>query len=303
MVGKLLNRFGLLYSKIFNIIHKNTFIGSRLKSVSYDFSCWEAPKQYKNIEIGLPNARGYWLYKKNSEHKKAIYQLHGGAFIMQFKKKYNSIALKYSRCYQDADVFSLDYRTYPEHSYPAAHEDVLDGYKWLLEQGYETKNIIVCGDSAGGGLALSLVQQLQREQIPLPKLLILSSPWADMTAEGSSYQENITKDIFFGVYHKKIAPRHPVPISYAGESDLHNPQLSPVYADFHNFPPILIQTGSEEVLLSDTLQIVEKAERAGVEVKKYIHQNMFHIFYIVLPWLKESRNAWNNILHFINEHI
>lgn len=281
------------------IFHDTMLNGQR---EPYVFESWKAPDGYQNKKILLNNTCGYFLTKDDGNHEKIIYQLHGGGYIGVFNKIYNDRALRYSACYDDADVFSLDYRTAPDNPYPAALEDAVEGYLWLLNQGYSADKIIICGDSSGGGLALASALYLRDHSMQLPKMLILSSPWADLAQEGESYSTNIQKDAFFGLPAGYMRPQYPIPVIYAGDHDLYDPYLSPVYADYKNMPPMLIQAGTDEVLLSDSETIAEKAKEAGVDVKLLKYEGMYHAFYIVTPQIKEARQAWAEIGSFIRNH-
>lgn len=265
----------------------------------YHFGSWRAPKGYANREIPLENARGFLLQKESAPHKKIFYQIHGGGFVSPFSDLYNRTALHFSQIGGDADVFSVDYRTAPENVFPAALMDALDGWHWLLKQGYAPENITLCGESAGGGLCLALTMRLRDRGEPLPKALVLSSPWADMTAGGESYQTKKTEDAFFGHPDAAKVPSHPVPTLYAGSHDLYDPYLSPVFGDYHDFPPMLIQTGEAELLLSDSNTVAERARKAGVQVDYRIYPGMYHTFYIVTPSLPESKTAWQRVEHWL----
>jgi acetyl esterase/lipase len=251
------------------------------------------PGGYTNREILLANARGFLLQKEGGAHTSLVYQLHGGGYVGVFSNLYNRNALRFSALYGDADVFSLDYRTAPENTYPSALEDAIDGYRWLLEQGYNPAQIIFCGESAGGGLAVALTLWLRDHEEALPSGLILSSPWTDLAAEGESYHTKIQEDAFFGSAKAEKAPKYPVPIVYAGkDADLYDPYLSPAYGTYSGFPPLLIQTGEAELLLSDSNTVVQKAKQAGVDVTYFTYPNMYHTFNIITPNMKESRLAW-----------
>ncbi len=269
---------------------------------SYVFGNWKVPEGYQNSIIPLSKSSAYLLTKDSGNHAKAIFQLHGGGYVGVFQDIYNDRALQYAANYDDADVFSLDYRTAPKNLFPGALEDAVEGYHWLLEHGYEAENIIFCGDSAGGGLALATALYLRDHDLPLPKMLILSSPWTDLSAEGESYSTNLTKDAIFGYPSAEMAPRYPVPILYAGDHDLRDPYLSPAYGDYTAMPPMLIQTGADEILLSDSRTVAEKAKTAGVDVKLIEYEGMYHSFYIATPFIKEGKKAWAEIKTFIAEH-
>ncbi len=261
----------------------------------YRFGSWNVPKGYINREIHLENARGYLLQKEDAPHKEIFYQIHGGGFVSPFSNLYNKNALHFSQIGGGADVFSVDYRTAPDNVFPSALLDAVDGYHWILEQGYEAENITLCGESAGGGLCLALTLWLRDHGEPLPRALVLSSPWADMTASGESYQAKKTEDAFFGHPDPTKVPQYPVPILYAGQHDLRDPYLSPVFGDYQGFPPMLVQTGEAELLLSDSDTVVKHAREAGVDVDYYTYPGMYHTFYIVNPGFKESKIAWGRI--------
>ncbi len=269
---------------------------------SYVFGSWKVPEGYRNEMIPLSKSRAYLLTRDSGNHEKVIFQLHGGGYVGVFQNVYNDRALRYSASYEAADVFSLDYRTAPQHLFPAALEDAIEGYQWLLDHGYKAENIVFCGDSAGGGLALATALYLRDQALPLPKMLILASPWTDLSAEGASYSTHLTKDAIFGYPSADMAPRYPVPILYAGDHDLHDPYLSPAYGDYTSMPPMLIQTGSDEILLSDSRTVAEKAKAAGVDVKLIEYEGMYHCFYIATPFIREGKQAWAEIETFIAVH-
>lgn len=261
---------------------------------AYNFKSWTPKKGYKNTEITLSKSRGYLLEKDNSDHKRVVYQLHGGAYITPFSANYNEVAINYSLSYDDADVFSLDNRVASEDMYPAALDDAQEGYEWLLEQGYKASDIVIAGDSSGGGLALALALKLKDNGKNLPRCLILSSPWANLTQSGFSYISKSNVDVYFGNSNESK-----LPTLYATKEELFSPYVSPVYGDYHGMPPILIQTGSDEMLLSDSKMIEGKAKEAGIEFELNIYEGMWHVFYIESPKIHESRVAWSKIKSFI----
>ncbi len=267
----------------------------------YNYKTWTPPEGYSNDLVSLSKSKGYLLTKEDGDHEKVIYHLHGGAYIIFYQAYYNKVAVKYSKAYDDADVFSLDYRTAPDAYHPAALEDALEGYEWLLKHGYHPKNIIVTGDSAGGGLSLALSLYLRDHEKAMPRKLILSSPWTDLTQEGESYKKNMKTDVFFGSKSARKSPRYPVPILYAGDSDLKEPYLSPIFADYKGMPPMLIQSATDEMLLSDSTTVVEKVQASGGKVEFFEYKGMFHTFYVTMPSLPESKQAWKRVYEFIHK--
>lgn len=258
-------------------------------------SVYRPSKGYEYKKVDIENCTLEVLTKTESENKnKVIFQIHGGAFIFAMQDLYREQAEKWSELCGGATVVMIDYRLAPETVFPGAHEDVLDGWNWILENGYDAKDVIVTGDSAGGNLALSLVLSLRDEKSELPAAVIAMSPWADLAAEGESYTTNIYKDPMFGIKEGKdveIDIRSMAKI-YAGDTDLHDPHLSPAYADYSGFCPTLIQVGTAEVLYSDSKTVSEKMEKAGVDVTLSEYAGMWHVFQIFGDITPEGEEAW-----------
>ncbi len=225
----------------------------------------------------------------------ALLHLHGGAFVMGSARTYRNRAMRMSfRC--DAEVFVPEYRLAPEHPYPAALEDVLCAYRWLRAHRPRTP-IIVTGDSAGGGLGLSLVVELRDRGEPPPAAAVLLSPWTDLSVSGRSVDENEGKDRWLSRRHLETWARY-----YAGETDRRAPLLSPLFADLKALPPLLLLAGEHEVLLDDAKRVVEIAARCGTDARLLVGSGMQHDWPLTLPWLTESRAAWRAIRSFVDEH-
>ena len=231
------------------------------------------------------------------EGREVILQLHGGGYIGRIRNAYRDFAVLYSKLTKDRAVLSVDYRVAPEHVFPAALLDALDAYEWLLKNGYREDQIIVAGDSAGGGLALALCLCLKENGRALPCGIVAMSPWTDMTASGPSYEENFENDPLFGGTEDSMIYNR----EYAAGEDLTNPYLSPLFGEYEGFPPMLIQVGSYEMLLSDSVLLAQKAKEAGVKVRLSIYEGMFHVFQMAPLTLPECKRAWVEIGHFIDE--
>lgn len=182
-------------------------------------------------------------------------QLHGGGYIAKIRNAYRDFAVRYSKIDQYR-VLSVDYRVAPQHTYPAAFQDALEAYRWLLYSGFSGDRIILAGDSAGGGLVLALAMYLRDQSMPLPKKLVMMSPWTDLTASGPSYQENYENDPLFGNTRESMIYNG----EYAGKQDPKLPYISPLFGDFHGLPPMLFQVGSLEMLLSDSVLAAAEGE-------------------------------------------
>jgi epsilon-lactone hydrolase len=264
-------------------------------------SKWKAPSGYSNEKFSL-SASGLEILQNNAQaNDNIIYQLHGGGYVIGFMDVYRNMAVRYSKISGGADVASLDYRIVPDNTYPAALDDAVEGWEFLLAKGYKPENIIIAGDSAGGNLTLALVAKLRDEGKELPKAVICMSPWADLAGKGESHTTNIYKDPLFGIKEGTAISDNFVPPTYAGNTDLTDKYLSPLYGSFSGFPPMLIQVGTYEILESDSLSVFEKAKAAGVDVKLTRYNGMFHVFQMAGNMMPESKAAWAEVSAFLTE--
>lgn len=278
-----------------NSFLKNHFVAG-VRSVSEFDKAYKYPDQYTATRIDMENFPMELLELNGSDSPWVILQLHGGGYVGAFKNNYRNMAKFYSEAGKGAKVLTIDYRVAPEHVFPAALDDALCAYEWLLENGYTEENIILAGDSAGGGLAMALCHYLKDRGKMLPKAIIGFSPWTDLTASGSSYTENVDKDPIFGHSKEDIISKS----SYIGDDEATNPYISPLFGEFEGFPPMLIQAGTHEMLLSDSSSVAEKAKAAGVDVTFTIYEGMFHVFQMVGYLIPESKKAWSQVGEFID---
>lgn len=247
--------------------------------------------QLERLDInGLPAA---WMRSPQADPARVLLYLHGGGYAVGSINDYKMI------CGQMADVLKTnllipEYRLAPEHPFPAAVEDAKAVYRWLLEQGFQPANIIIAGDSAGGGLSLAAVLSLRDDGVPLPAAIVCLSPWADLTFQGQSHQAKAKSEAM--LTSEKLREWAGF---YAGAENPAHPLISPVYADFHGFPPLLIQVGSQEILLDDARIVAEKARAAGVDVTLKIWEGMWHVWQMLSEFVPESKAAIEEIGRFI----
>lgn len=257
---------------------------------------WVRPAGYEYEIIEMGHLRMEYLRPVGVVTGRVILQLHGGGYIGPMKNIYRRFAVRYSKVSYGGDVLTLDYRVAPENPYPAALEDAVAAYEWLVkEKGYCPENIVVAGDSAGGGLGLALGLYLKDHGMALPSGFITMSPWTDLTNSGESYVSNYETDPLFGNSTDNMLYNS----SYIGENDPRDPYMSPLFGEYENFPPVLMQVGSYEVLLSDTLGVAEKLKKAGVKRRLSVYEGMFHVFQMALDLIPESREAWNEVEEFL----
>lgn len=233
----------------------------------------------------------------NLNEKGIILQLHGGGYYLDMNNSYRDMAVQYREVSGGMDVLTVDYRVAPTYPYPAALEDALEAYRWILEQGYEGSNIVVAGDSAGGGLGLALCLYLRDNNMPMPKSIITMSAWTDLTCTGESYEKNFDIDPVFGGTKDSVVFQN----EYYCNDNPENPYISPVFGEYDGFPPMLMQVGECEMLLSDTITVSEKAKAARVDVAMHIYPGMFHIFQKGMNMYPESKMAWDEVGRFLSE--
>ncbi|MCH5334064.1 MAG: alpha/beta hydrolase, partial [Agathobacter sp.] len=236
---------------------------------------WIVPACFEMREIAMGDFAMKLLSRKEEPSEEfVVLQLHGGGYVGAVRNAYYVFAGLYNEVSHGCSVLTPDYRVAPENPYPAALDDALASYQWLLDNGYSGEQIVLAGDSAGGGLAMALCMYLRDHGMPLPCGIVAMSPWTDLTASGESYETNYEKDPLFGNTRESIIYLD----DYAGEHDKTEPYISPLFGDFHGFPPMLIQVGSLEMLLSDSVSVAEKARAQGVKVRLSVYEGMFHVF-------------------------
>lgn len=257
---------------------------------------WKVPEGYNMTTFNLENFSMKLLTRsENPRFDYVVLQLHGGGYVAKIKNSYYTMATYYSEAGDGIPVLSPDYRVAPEDPYPAALEDAVASYQWLLDHGFKGEQIIVAGDSAGGGLAMALTMYLRDHNMPIPCGIIAMSPWTDVTASGESYTLNYELDPLFGNTKESMIYIN----DYPGEYDKKTPYISPIYGTFREFPPMLIQVGSTEMLLSDSITAASMADIAGCDVRLSIYEDMFHVFQMSGKVLPDSKKAWEEVDQFI----
>lgn len=216
---------------------------------------------------------GEWTYVNRAHMKKyIILYCHGGGYSTGSSLYARTLTGKLATS-TSMDVLSFDYRLAPEHPYPAATEDAMQVWNYLMLLGYGARDIILAGDSAGGNLALSLTLKLKEEKRLLPRGLVLMSPWTDLTSSGKSHASKAEIDpVLDAAYLEKMIR------NYAEGQELTNPLISPLFGDYVGFPPTYIQVGNNEILLDDSVMLYKKLLKANVSVKLDIFKGMWHVF-------------------------
>lgn len=232
------------------------------------------------------------LWVGPAEAERVILYLHGGAYVCG--SPWTHLSLLQQICGASAaSVLAPDYRLAPEAPFPAALEDAWSAYWWLLLRGTPPGRIVVGGDSAGGGLTLALLVALRDAHAPLPAAAFCLSPWVDLAVTGRTVQTNEKCDYLNEPIIRQTAQM------YAGEHDVHEALVSPLYADLHGLPPILIQVGSNEMLLDDARRVARNALEAGVPVDLEIWESMVHVWHFFFPIEPRARAAIRSVGRFV----
>ncbi|MEE3393049.1 MAG: alpha/beta hydrolase [Lachnospiraceae bacterium] len=257
---------------------------------------WVPPKdiEYKYIQGKKFRMEMIMPADIGQDFKLCVLQLHGGGYIGAMRNIYRDFAVKYAEMRGGMPVFTPDYRVAPADPFPAALEDVIDSYRYIVNK-FPGIKVIAAGDSAGGGLALALTAHVRDTGGPLPAALVLMSPWADLTASGPSYTDNYESDIMFGKTHDSMIYNG----EYPGDHDPHDPMISPIYGSFKRMPETFIQSGSDEMLLSDSESVWKGINSEGGHALLHVYKGMFHVFQMGLDRMPESAYAWNEVKEFI----
>lgn len=232
-----------------------------------------------------------WARPKEPVPGKVIFYTHGGSYVSGSPETHETIICRLAdRC--GVEVFAYDYRLAPEHPFPAALQDAQAAFDYLLSLGYAEGDILLCGDSAGGGLTLALALSLRDRGRTLPAALVLLSPWTDLTESLDSHFQNEECDPLISSEELREAA-----LLYAGKEDLRNPYLSPLYGDFSGFPPVLIQVGTDEVLLDDSRELALRMDAQEVDVAVDVYEGMWHVWHMYdVP---EANRAVDKIKWFV----
>ena len=237
-----------------------------------------------------------WIEPAGTDPDRAILYLHGGGYILGSPDTHRGVAARLAKA-SAARLLLLDYRLAPEHPFPAALDDALAAYHWMINEGILPPRIVIGGDSAGGGLTLATSACLRDSGEPLPAALFCISPWTDLTFSGESVRTRADADPLLGPHGD------PLENYYAGENDPAQPLLSPLFADLRGFPPTVIHVGNDEILLSDSTRLKERMQDAGVEVSLVIWAGMWHVFPVFAPFIPEAKKAIDQIAAHIRAHI
>lgn len=301
-----------LKSKVFNTILRNRHIFKlKFRKPVFDFNtsieqfrkdCEEGanrfgtvPEEVKVIKDTISNINVEWLIPNGASSEKIIMYVHGGGYVSGSCNDHRAIVSKFAKQCMITNL-TYDYRLAPEYPFPHGLNDSVNVYKELLQK-YDPKNIIIAGESAGGGLTLALLLALKEQNIPLPKATVSISPWTDLKCSGESYK---TKNSV------SLAPLNSWTVFskyYVGNDNPENPLISPLYGDLSDLPPIYINAGTDDELYDDSQSFYLKAQKAGVNITFKSGEGMVHCYPLLSPMFPEATEAMNEIIKFIQYHL
>lgn len=258
-------------------------------------SVFEPPGDLRCTPIEAGGARAEWIVPEPVSRARTLLYLHGGGYMVGSPNTHRDLTQRLARA-ADARVLSVDYRLAPEHPFPAAVDDAVAAYRFLLRSDVPPARIAIAGDSAGGGLTVATLLALREAGDPLPAAGVCLSPWTDLAGTGESMRTKVDEDPMCDW------PRlSRMAAFYLGEVDPRTPLASPLYADLRGLPPLLIQVGTAETLLDDATRLAERARAAGVDVALEVWPDMIHVFQAFAMLLPEARDAIDRIGGFLRQ--
>ncbi|HTW71954.1 MAG TPA: alpha/beta hydrolase [Acetobacteraceae bacterium] len=262
-----------------------TDIAQRRRDIDERGRQFGVPRDVTVEKVSANGVPAEWTWTQAADRDRAVLYFHGGGYVIGSLDSHRHVVAEIGRA-SAARTLAIDYRMAPEHPFPAAVQDALAAYKFLLESGIKPGRICIAGDSAGGGMVVAAMLAIRGENLPQPGCGWCISPWVDLACTGASMQDNAARDPtvqkagvldFAGIYLAGGDPRAPL--------------ASPVHGDLRGLPPLLIQAGSVETLLDDALMLARVAALADVRVDLQIWPEMIHVWHLFFPMLAAGRRA------------
>jgi monoterpene epsilon-lactone hydrolase len=300
-------------SKMFNFMLRNRhLLEGKLRKETFDFNtsiagfrelCEKGATRFGKIPEGIKvkaqlieGIIAEWLIPQGSDPTKVILYVHGGGYVSGSCNDHRGIVSKFAK---STGVTNLvyEYRLAPEHPFPASLDDSVKVYQWFLASGFKPENILIAGESAGGGLCLAILLALKERNIALPVAAVSISPWTDLTCSGDSYR---TKN------KVSLAPLNSWTVFskyYIGDNQPANPLISPLFGDLKGLPPILLNSGMDDELYDDGELFYLKAKREGVDIKFRAGKEMVHCYPLLAPMIPEATEAMKEIVDFVQHHL
>ncbi len=283
---------------------KKPKMGNSVEAVlAFRAECEKGAERFGKIPDGIEVKPGIinmiiseWLIPENAMPDKLLFYVHGGGYVSGSCKDHRSIVSKVSKATR-LKCLLFEYGLAPENPFPAALNDTITTYQEILKKGYSPENIIMMGESAGGGLCLASLLAIRDRNIPLPKAAVVISPWTDLSCSGESYS---TKN------KVSLAPLNSWTVFsglYVAGSNVTDPYISPLFGDLKGLPPLFINAGNADELFDEAHAFYEKAKRTGVDVTFREGENMIHCYPLLAPLFPEATEAMTEVTAFIKLHL
>jgi acetyl esterase/lipase len=260
-----------------------TYLSDRFGSVPRD-------AVFEPVQIGP--VKGEWVRVEASSPSRLIIYFHGGGYVSGSPESHRPLVARLAQA-AEARAFSVAYRLAPEFAFPAAVRDGIDAYRHLLQKGVSPKSISLAGDGSGGGLAFSVALAIRNAGLPMPACIVAMSPLADLSLSGWSVLQNARNDSALSWELLFVSARH-----YLKKTNPSDPYASPVFANFKDFPPIMVHAGSLEMLRDDASRLGDRAADANTPVSVEIYDGMQHVFQ-ANPRVPEARVSLARLGQFI----
>ncbi len=256
------------------------------------------PAHIEFVEDHIEDLSCLWVRDVRAHKDKIILYLHGGGFIFCSAHTTHKDILWRMSSASKCRVLAVDYRLAPENPFPAALDDAVKIYQWLLSQGYKPENIAIAGDSAGGGLTYSSVLKIRDMGLPVPAATVGMSPWTDLAVTGESVMKNLKRDFLIPGDGLSEGAEY-----YLNGADPRDPYASPLYGDPEGLPPTLIQVSTDEVLLDDARRLADKYKNAGVSADIELWDGLPHVWQAMAMIIPEGQEAIKSAGQFIYRHL
>jgi acetyl esterase/lipase len=254
------------------------------------------PADVKREQVSAGGVPAEWVVAENADPDRVILYLHGGGYVIGSINTHRELGSRLSRA-AAARVLLIDYRLAPEHPHPAAVDDAVAAYRWLLSQGVHPSRLAIGGDSAGGGLTVATLVAVRDAGLPMPAAGVCLSPWVDLEGIGESMTTKAAADPM--VQRDQLLK---MGAAYLAGQNPRTPLASPLYADLSGLPPLLIQVGTAETLLDDSTRLAERARKSGVQVTLEPWEDMIHVWHAFASLLPEGRQAIDRIGEFVKHN-
>jgi monoterpene epsilon-lactone hydrolase len=270
----------------------------RRKRIDEVSGVWPVADDVELTAVDVNGVPGEYSIVRGSDPSRVLMFFHGGGYCSGSIQSHRRLVTEAGRA-AAMRTLAIDYRLAPEHPFPAAYDDALTAWRFLRKQGIPAAQIAIGGDSAGAGLTLAVISHLRDAHEELPACAWLISPWTDLTMSGPTLVSKAAADpLIHKEYLNELADAY-----LPADTDRKDPRVSPLYADFGNFPPMLIQIGSNETLLDDATRLAARAGATDVAVTLEIWPNMIHAWPLWNAHLEDGRRALASAGSFIRAHL